>query len=256
MATGVRTATNTAQPIPIPMHITVTSMTINMTTISPVPTKPLPDASRMSRTSQILHAWFSPGYPVGGYSYSHGLEWAVESGAVHDPGSLQDWLADLIEYGAGHNDAVLLTEAWRATNPHAAAELAEALSPSKERHLETMAQGAAFSRTTSAVWEIDLPPFPYPVAIGRAARLLDIDIDQVLTLFVQSFAANIVSAGVRLIPIGQTDGQRITYALMPLCADMARSARNANIDDLGGVTTLADSASMLHETQYTRLYRS
>lgn len=234
------------------MHITV----MTMTTVIPVPTNPSTELTRMSRTAQILHAWFSPGYPIGGFSYSHGLEWAVESGTVHTPESLQDWLADLIEYGAGHNDAILLAEAWRATDPYAAAEVAEALSPSKERHLETMAQGTAFSRTTSAVWGIDLPLLPYPVAIGRAARLLDIDIAPVLTLFVQSFAANIVSAGVRLIPIGQTDGQRITCALMPLSADTARIARTASIDHLGSVTALADTASMLHETQYTRLYRS
>lgn len=210
----------------------------------------------MLRTAQILHAWFSPAYPVGAFSYSHGLEWAIETGQVTDRDSLQAWVADLVEFGAGHSDAILVCASWHADNPATVAELAEALSPSRERNLETMAQGAAFARTTAAVWDLELPTMPYPVAVGRAARLLGIDLAPILPLFIQAFAANIISAGVRLIPLGQTDGQRITSTLMPLCASIAAVAETQSIDDIGSATFQTDIASMLHETQYTRLYRS
>lgn len=208
------------------------------------------------RATQILTSWFSPAYPVGAYSYSHGLEWAVETEAVTDRATLEAWVGNLVEFGAGRSDAILLAHAYRAEDPAPVAELAEALTASAERHHETMAQGAAFARVTAPVWQIDLPAFPYPVAIGRAARLLDLPLDLALPLFVQAFAANIVSAGVRLIPLGQTDGQRITAALMPLAAEIAREAEAAPLDDVGGISLMADIASMRHETQYTRLYRT
>jgi urease accessory protein len=205
---------------------------------------------------QILAAWFSPAYPVGSYSYSHGLEWAVETGWVRDRATLEAWVADLLEFGAGRNDAILLRLAHAAEDPAALGRLAAALAPSAERLLETEAQGAAFARTTAAAWGIALDPMPYPVAVGRAARLLGLPVDLTAVLYVQAFAAAVVSAGVRLIPLGQTDGQRITRALMPLARRVATGTDGASEGDLGSAALAADIAAMRHETQYTRLYRS
>ncbi len=205
---------------------------------------------------QILAAWFSPGYPVGAYSYSHGLEWAVEAGIVRDGPALAAWVADILEHGAGHTDAVLLAAAWRAEDPAPVAELAEALAPSAERHLETMAQGAAFARTTAAAWGIEVPPAAYPVAAGVAARRLGLPLAPTATLYLQGFAANLVSAGVRLVPLGQTEGQRILAGLLPRAATVAAAALAAPPEAIGGIALAADLAAMLHETQYTRLYRS
>ncbi len=107
---------------------------------------------------QILAAWFSPGYPVGAYSYSHGLEWAVEAGDVRDPARRSPrWVADVVAHGAGRSDAILLAHAMASDDAGPLAELAEALAPSAERHLETMAQGAAFARTTAAAYGIAVP---------------------------------------------------------------------------------------------------
>jgi urease accessory protein len=205
---------------------------------------------------QVLTTWFSPAYPVGAYSYSHGLEWAVETGAVTDGPALQAWVADLLVHGAGRSDAILVAHALSTADPAPLAELAEALAPSSERHLETMAQGAAFTRTTNATWGLDLPPMAYPVAIGAAARRLGLPVDLTLALFVQAFAASIVSAGVRLVPLGQTEGQQITAALLPLAARVAAAAGDAPLGSIGGSALGADLSAMLHETQYSRLYRS
>jgi urease accessory protein len=205
---------------------------------------------------QILAAWLSPAYPVGAYSYSHGLEWAVEAGAVTTPAALEAWAADLLEFGAGRTDAILLRHAFAAPDPARLAELAAALAPSAERLLETTAQGAAFAKVTAAAWGLELDPAPYPVALGRAARLMNLPLGLTVTLALQAFAANVVSAGVRLIPIGQTDGQRITARLMPLAARIAADTEGASLDEIGGCAALADIAAMRHETQDTRLYRS
>lgn len=208
------------------------------------------------RATQILAAWFSPAFPVGAYSYSHGLEWAVEAGAVGDRPGLAAWVADLLRFGAGRTDAILLRHAFAADDPAPIAELADALAPSAERRLETLAQGTAFARTAAAVWGLPLAPAPYPVAVGRAARLLHLPLEPTATLYLQAFAANVVSAGVRLIPLGQTDGQRITAELMPVAAGIAAETRGLALDEVGGCALGADLAAMLHETQYTRLYRT
>lgn len=207
-----------------------------------------------------LMQWLSPAYPVGGFSYSHGLEWAVASGDVTDAAGFQEWLADVLEYGSGRNDAILLAAAYRA---HGASDLehvdsmARALAPSAERLLETTAQGAAFVRTTADIWALDLPILCYPVAVGRAAALIGVGLEQVLPLYLHGFASNLTGAAMRLVPLGQTDGQRVLAAMTPLCDMLAREALTGpGLDDLGGSTFLADIAAMKHETQYTRLFRS
>lgn len=208
------------------------------------------------RPLQILAAWFSPGYPVGAYSYSHGLEWAVEAGDVAGPDALAAWIADVLAFGAGRSDAILLARTMAADDPAPIAELAEALAPSAERHLETMAQGAAFARVTAAAYGIAVPPVAYPVAVGIAARGLGLPPGLTLTLAVQAFAANLVSAGVRLVPVGQTDGQRVLAGLLPLAARVAAEAEATPLAAIGGLAQRGDLAAMRHETQYSRLYRS
>ncbi len=206
--------------------------------------------------AQILAAWFSPAYPIGSYSYSHGLEAAVEAGTVGDVPALGAWTSDILAFGAGRSDVVLLRHAWEADDPAPVAELAEALAPSSERLLETMAQGAAFARTTRAAWGVAVPDFAYPVAVGIAARALGLPVGPVATLFLQAFAAAIVSSGVRLIPLGQTEGQRLTAALLPCIEAVVAEALETPLDGIGGIALGADLAAMRHETQYSRLYRS
>lgn len=208
-----------------------------------------------------LHAWLSPAYPVGAYTYSHGLERAVSDGVVHDLASTQNWIADVLLHGSGRNDAILLSHAWRAAeDPKALEELSElalAFVPSAERLLETEAQGAAFSAVTSAAWGDDSAErTPYPVALGAAAGRAGIDLHLTVTLFLQAFASNLVSAAIRLVPLGQTDGQRIIAAMTSVSQRVAEDAISAQLDDMGGCAVLADIASMRHETQDVRLFRS
>ena len=204
----------------------------------------------------ILASWFSPAYPVGAFSYSHGLERAVADGVVSDRATLAEWGADCLAHGAGRSDAILLAAAYRAPDDDEIADLAVALAPSAERRLETAAQGAAFAATTGAVWGLDLAPAAYPVAVGRAAAALELPLGLAALCFLHAFVSNSVSAGVRLIPLGQTDGQRVIEELRPLCRRIADEALAADLDDLGGCAFQADIASMRHETQDVRLFRS
>jgi urease accessory protein len=216
----------------------------------------------MSEARYRLMTWLSPAYPVGAFSYSHGIEYAVEAGLVTDRASLSDWIEDCLRHGAGRSDAIIAAHAWRAEDAAARADLAElalALSPSRERLLETEAQGAAFQLVTAAVWPagaVDAAPLPYPVAVGVAARAHSIPLDEMLQAYLWAYAANLVSAGVRLIPLGQTDGQRVQAALMPVVLVVAGEAETSDLDDIGGCALRAEIAAMHHETQHVRLFRS
>jgi urease accessory protein len=218
-----------------------------------------------------LMAWLSPSYPVGAFSYSSGIEWAVESGDIKDADSLRRWLAVVIGEGGGFCDAVFFVQAYRSladTGDDAlrnVAELAAAFAPSKERHLETTAQGAAFIAATRAAWPCPAldrlakawaGPLAYPVAVAVAAAGHRIAVAPALHVFLHAVTANLISAGVRLIPLGQSDGQRVLAALEPVVEATARRALSTSLDDVGSAALRADLASMLHETQYTRLFRS
>ena len=234
------------------------------------------DKEGVPRTSDAaalyrLMAWLSPAYPVGAFSYSSGIEWAVEAGDITDAITLQRWLTATIGHGGGFCDAAIFVHAYRATassdDPALkdVAELAAAFAPSKERFLETTAQGRAFIDATLAAWPCATlsrlmatweGPIAYPVAVGIAAAGHAIPLEGALTALLHAVAANLVSAGVRLVPLGQTDGQRVLASLEPVIATAANRALDTALADIGGAAFRADIASMRHERQYTRLFRS
>ena len=204
-------------------------------------------------------------------AYSSGMEWAVEAGDITDAASLERWLAVMIADGSGFCDVVFFVYAHRAVEQsddgalRAVAELAAAFAPSKERHLETTAQGRAFLDTTRAAWPTPAldrllaiwdGAIALPVAVAVACAGHGIALAPALQAYLQALAANLVSAGVRLVPLGQTDGQRVLAALEPLVAATVKRTLVTALDDVGGAAFRADLASMRHETQHTRLFRS
>jgi urease accessory protein len=220
---------------------------------------------------QRLLTWLSPSYPVGAFSYSHALEWAVESGAVTDRATLVGYVSAVLEAGAGRIGAALLATAWRAAEAgddsalDDVAGLALAWRGTQELALETTAQGNAFAKVTAAAWPdarldalIRRHPegIAHPVAFGAAAAWHGLPLRPALFGFLSAFAANIVSAGVRLVPLGQTDGQIATAALLPALDAATSAGLIADPDSIGAAAPLLDLFSMRHETQYTRLFRS
>lgn len=206
----------------------------------------------------ILAQWLSPAFPVGGFAHSHGLEQLVGSGRVRDAGSLRDWLETVLESGSGRSGAVFLAAAYRA-GPDGVAELdsrARAFAPSCELLAESDWQGAAFSRTTEAVWGKPLGCQSYPVAVGLAARLHGLPLRLTAEMFLHAFLSNLVSAALRLLPIGQTRGQHLISALTPLCVRIAGESLDGDLDSLSSTAFLSDIATMRHETQATRTFRS
>jgi len=218
-----------------------------------------------------LMTWLSPSFPVGAFSYSSGIEWAVEAGDIANAASLRRWLTSMLADGPGFCDGVLLAHAHRAASSDDdtaladITELAAAFVPSRERQLETSAQGRAFVEIARAAWNcasLDRlisscgGTIVYPVAVGVVSAAHSIPIASTLHAFLHAVTSNWISAGSRLVPLGQTDSQRVLARLEPIVAATARRALEASLDDLGSATFRADLASMRHETQYTRLFRS
>lgn len=204
-----------------------------------------------------LVQWLSPAFPIGAFAYSHGLEYVIAAGEVRDAGALRQWLADVLEYGAGRTDAILLAHALRVGADHAAlAALALAMAPTAERLQETEELGAALTRATDALLGTVSAPLPFPVALGRAAQTLPLPAPQVIALALQAFAAGLVSAAVRFVPLGQTEGQAVLAALHPLILRLAAEAAEAPLSAIGSAAIRADMASARHETLHTRIFRT
>jgi urease accessory protein len=242
-------------------------------TIEEAAPRPIDDAMKESEAAALyrLMTWLSPSFPVGAFSYSSGIEWAVEAGDIGDAASLRDWLAAMLADGPGFCDGVFVAHAHRAAAScdeaglRDIAELAAAFVPSRERQIETSAQGRAFIDIARAAWNCDGleqiiahcgGAIVYPVAVGLVSAAHAIALAPTMHAFLHALISNWISAGARLIPLGQTDSQRVLALLEPVVVATAKRALDASLDQLGSATFRADLAGMRHETQYTRLFRS
>ena len=207
------------------------------------------------RDMMILQAWFSPAFPIGAYSYSHGLETAIQHGLITDEVSLQSWISTLLLYGSGRNDGLFIKAAYEAKEE--ANALCLALCTSKERWQETTELGQAFSRVANTSYQTDLPDgLAYPVAVGQAARTMDLDLTLTLQSYLQAFAANLISVGVRAIPIGQQAGQHCLVRLYPVIEEVITQAAEASLAEVGSAALLSDLMAMKHEHSVPRIYRT
>ncbi|MEP5769756.1 urease accessory UreF family protein [Nisaea sp.] len=243
---------------------TITMITVTMRGIPTITT--MTDVSA-TRAALRLQSWLSPSFPIGAYSYSHGVEAAIEGGLVSDAETLRDWIDGLLKFGSGASDAILLSEAWRHASGgdekalYVLTEFATALIPTAELRLEASSQGTAFTKTVSAAWgeieQIALPPAPpLPVAYGAITAAADIALDLAGPLYLQAFVHNLVSAAVRAVPLGQTDGQRVIAALEVSVDEVWCASEGRSIDDIGTAALMAEWSSMQHEAMDGRLFRS
>jgi urease accessory protein len=206
-----------------------------------------------------LLAFMSPAFPVGGFAYSHGLERAIDDGVVTSADEVREWIESLLVHGSGWNDAVLFAQAYDASDEIRLEidELALALAASRERALETSDLGRSFAKAVAAMSVSETMNFQtYPVAVAAACQKACIDKRPGLLAYLQAFSNNLIAVAVRLVPLGQSKGLEVMRDLMPVITGTADRALVASLDDLGSSTLLSDIASMKHETQYSRVFRS
>lgn len=203
---------------------------------------------------QVLFSWFSPNFPIGSFNFSHGLEAAVEMKFIHDSFTLENWISNLITDGSGKTDVILLSNAYRGKNIN---ELALALCPSKERWIESIKLGKSFSKNIRDNWSYNIEDeLAFPVALGKAGSFFSIPLDQLLIIFLQSFASNLITFGMKHIPLGQSAGQKILINLIPVIQAQSMKYKNYDIKDIGSCAFISDLASMYHENLKNRIYQT
>ena len=206
-----------------------------------------------------LTQWLSSAYPVGGFAYSHGLEAAIEEGSVATSLDAKAWISDVLEHGSGWNHAVVVVAAYNARDAEDLMSIdanARAFCASSERVMETQLLGQAFGSVTGDVWGLNLDELTYPVSVGHAVRSQNLPVLLTAKMFLQASASNLVACATRLVPLGQTDVQKLVRKLTPLCGCIAERAQEAGLDELSSTAFLSDIASMKHETQYSRIFRT
>ena len=203
---------------------------------------------------QVLFSWFSPNFPIGSFNFSHGLEAAVEMKFIHDSFTLENWISNLITDGSGKTDVILLSNAYRGKNIN---ELALALCPSKERWIESIKLGKSFSKNIRDNWSYNIEDeLAFPVALGKAGSFFSIPLDQLLIIFLQSFVSNLITFGMKHIPLGQSAGQKILINLIPVIQAQSMKYKNYDIKDIGSSAFISDLASMYHENLKNRIYQT
>jgi len=208
------------------------------------------------RQMLTLTQWLSPAFPVGAFAYSHGLEAAVQSGSVTDADSFAAWLDGVLRFGAGRNDAILVRLSAETGDPRPLDALNRALQPADTRALETEQMGASLCDTVAEVWTEIPRDLTFPVALGQASRALGMPITLVVQMMLHAFAANLVSAAIRLVPLGQTEGQKLLDACGATCLDIAEATVSARRGDLHSAPLVSDLHAMQHDTLYSRIFRS
>ncbi|MGJ8604612.1 MAG: urease accessory protein UreF [Marivita sp.] len=202
-----------------------------------------------------LAQWLSPGFPIGAFAYSSGLEQAIADKAL-TPATVEDWLSDMLRDGNGLSDALLIRAAASGTDPQDVDETARAFCPSRERLLEIDAQGAAFCDQLRTNWGIDITDLTYPVALGVGIKHLDLPLTMSVQMYLHAWVSAVVAACQRLMALGQTEAQRIVAALAPLCSKIAHQSETQTLDDLTSQSFAADIAAMRHETLSPRIFRT
>jgi len=215
--------------------------------------------AKMGRVESLLalQQWLSPGFPTGSFAYSQGLETRMNSREVADIAAVRDWVTSVLRYGSAKADAVLLCAAFKGQDPlDELIDLARALAPTAERAREMEELGHALTRNTNAILGVTDAPAPYAIALGRAARALDVEAALLAQMFLHAQAASLISAAVRFVPLGQTEGQQLLAELAPMLATLGLEAADSPLEAIGSFTLGADLASALHETLDVRIFRT
>lgn len=210
----------------------------------------------------------SPALPVGAYTYSEGLETLVQAEQIGDAQTLQTWLEQELRYGAIRLEAAVLVRVYQAATEQNLDQIyswnqwLSALRDSRELREQSWQMGQSLRRLLQTLqphqpWLNDSEaPVNFAVVFGLAALGWQIELPTAVLGYLQSWTTNLVTAGVRLIPLGQTQGQQILQGLQPQLIQTSAQVLELTDRDLTCCSWGVSMASMQHETLYSRLFRS
>ena len=201
----------------------------------------------------------SPTLPVGAYSYSGGLEAAVEDGVVHDAASAELWINDVLDFSLVRMEVPMLFRMMK--NPESIGELNQTFLASRETaelRAESVQMGYSLNRLLNdlGLGQVPVEEPSFPAAFAHAASQWKIEPEAALQAYLWAWLENQVMAAVKAIPLGQTDGQRILLSLGGRLGEMVKRIPSMNDDEIGNFAPALALLSSRHETQYSRLFRS
>lgn len=221
-----------------------------------------------------LQQLISPSLPIGAFTYSQGMEWAVECGWIKDADDVYVWLDGLLESSVGALELPVLARLYHASQQqdHNAfshwADTLLAWRETSELRAEECQRGQALTMVLdklpdAAGWP-ELQETQWRDALAQtqlagfalACARWHVDLEQALNGYLWSWLENMVIVAVKLIPLGQSDGQRVLYRFSDQLAAITKQAMGLADDDIGSSSPAMAIASSLHETQYCRLFRS
>ncbi len=205
--------------------------------------------------SQTLSLWFSPNFPTGGFSYSHGLD-ALYGSAIKDIDELRAALLLILHQGGARNDAIFLQLAMKGGDFGKLNSYCRAFAAGFERWEETIAQGTNFAKAVREVHGLELKIGAYPLVVGQAARLLNLDPELTTIYYLQNMMSNLAMISARLVPLSVLDVNAMLLQMQPDIASIAGEVQDCGIEDISTATILIDLASLSHETQGVRLCKS
>ena len=224
-----------------------------------------------------LLSWFSSVYPIGSFNYSHGLEYAIERDLIKTREQLEEWIRGVILFGTGRVDALLFKTGYDLLqNGMFASEvqlnelifISNAFKTTPELWTESYRQGEAalkilidtydffeLKQLQNQLKKLNKKPV-LAVVFGIACAACQLPFEESLCSFLHAFISNVVMAGTKLIPLGQTDSQKIIMNLQSSLVTLIRQIQELTLEDIGSATPMLDWTSAHHETQYTRLFQS
>lgn len=201
---------------------------------------------------QILQIWFSSSFPIGSYAYSHGVESLIDTKKIQNKSDVIEFLEAVLNYGTLRNDYIFIKSIYNNLEIN---DLILSNATSKERQIEMIAMGNSFRNIMRDSWDLNLQEnSAFIYCLSKAAIYFNIDFNDLIKFYFQSFISNLITVCVKHIPVSQKDGQSINVMFINKIQDFINNSKDLTIDDIGTTFFIGDLFSMKHENQETRIY--
>ena len=201
---------------------------------------------------QILQIWFSSSFPIGSYAYSHGVESLIDTKKIQNKSDVIEFLEAVLNYGTLRNDYIFIKSIYNNLEIN---DLILSNATSKERQIEMIAIGNSFRNIMRDSWDLNLKEnSAFIYCLSKAAIYFNIDFNDLIKFYFQSFISNLITVCVKHIPVSQKDGQSINVMFINKIQDFINNSKDLTLDDIGTTFFIGDLFSMKHENQETRIY--
>ena len=201
---------------------------------------------------QILQIWFSSSFPIGSYAYSHGLEALIDKKKIKNKDDVKEFLDALLFYGSLRNDYIFMKSIYKGEKIN---ELILASASSKERQIEMIDMGNSFRKIMKDSWELSLPEnTSFIYCLAKAGLYFNINFDDLIKFYLQSFISNLINVCVKHIPMSQKDGQTLNVIYINQIQEFLTLSDKLTLKDIGTTFFIGDIFAIKHENLDSRIY--